>query len=256
MDPWQWQRTGSNPRGDDNHAREQLLQLEIDRLESLLDGASDKILLVTGAESTEEVFRFTEGQTRGDPAADIDVVTNGLARKSEEHQMATIYLVRSQGKKVLGIQGGVLLVPSGHALAMWDPNDARLSRWHPSKPLEELLQVVREMDLDPSRGEEQSSIEDPSMHWPQDQSVMLPNGKRPAADMATAGEQVRQVIKDEQAQIQYLKPAGAKASSCMNKERFSEAQSTIGLRQMSGLPKSMTKGTSHSGSHSSRKCAF
>jgi hypothetical protein len=255
MDPWQWQRTGSNPRGDDNHAREQLLQLEIDRLESLLDGASDKILLVTGAESTEEGFKFTEGQIRGDPAADIDVVTNGLARKSEEHQMATIYLVRSQGKKVLGIQGGVLLVPSGHALAMWDPNDARLSRWHPSKPLEELLQVVREMDLDPSRGEEQSSIEDPSMHWPQDQSVMLPNGKRPAADMATAGEQVRQVIKDEQAQIQYLKPAGAKASSCMNKERFSEAQSTIGLRQMSGLPKSMTKGTSHSGSHSSRKCA-
>jgi len=105
MDPWQWQRTGSNPRGDDNHAREQLLQLEIDRLESLLDGASDKILLVTGAESTEEVFRFTEGQTRGDPAADIDVVTNGLARKSGEHQMATIYLVRSQSKKVLGIQG-------------------------------------------------------------------------------------------------------------------------------------------------------
>jgi hypothetical protein len=124
---------------------------------------------------------------------------------------------------VLDIQGGILLVPSGHALAMWDPKDARLSRWHPSKPLEELLQVVREMDLDPPRGEEQSSIEESSIHWPQDQSVLLPNGKRPAADMATAGEQVRQTIKDEQAQIQYLKPARAKASSCMNKDRFSEA---------------------------------
>ena len=82
MDPWQWQRTGSNPRGDDNHAREQLLKLEIDRLESLLEEASDKILLVTGAEIAEEFFKFTEKQTRGDPTADIDVVTNGLARKS------------------------------------------------------------------------------------------------------------------------------------------------------------------------------
>jgi len=52
---------------------------------------------------------------------------------------------------------------------------------------------------------------------------MLPNGKRPTADMATAGEQVRQVIEDEQAQIQYLKPAGARSSSCMNNERFSAA---------------------------------
>ena len=209
--------------GDDEQAREQLLELEIGWLESLLEEASDKILVVTGATSAEEGFKFTEGQMRGDPEADIDVVTRGLARKSEEHQRATIYQIRTQGKKVLDIQGGILLVPSGHALAMWDPKDARLSRWHPSKPLEELLQVVREMDLDPSRGEEQSSIEDPSMHWPQDQSVMLPNGKRPAADMATAGEQVRQTIKDEQAQIQYLKPARAKASSCMNKDRFSEA---------------------------------
>ncbi len=98
-------RLKSTKLGDDTHAREQPLQLEIDRLENLLEGASDKILLVTGAENTEEFFKFTEGQTRGDPAADIDVVTNGLARKSGEHQMATIYLVRSQGKKVLGIQG-------------------------------------------------------------------------------------------------------------------------------------------------------
>jgi hypothetical protein len=106
---------------------------------------------------------------------------------------------------------------------MWDPKDARLSGWHPSKPLEELLKVGRAMDLDPPRVEEQSSLEEPPIQWPQDQSVLLPNGKRPAADMATAGEQVRKTIKDEQAQIQYLKQARVKASSCMNTDRFSEA---------------------------------
>jgi len=157
--------------GDDEQAREQLLELEIGWLESLLEEASDKILLVTGAKSAEEGFKFTEGQMRGDPEADIDVVTRGLARKSEEHQRATIYRIRTQGKKVLDIQGGILLVPSGHALAMWDPKDARLSGWHPSKPLEELLKVVRAMDLDPPRGGEQSSLEVPPIQRPQDQSA-------------------------------------------------------------------------------------
>ena len=217
--------------GDDDHAREQLLQLEIDKLESLLDEASDKILLVTGAESTEGVFKFTEGQTRGDPAADIDVVTNGLARKSGEHQMATIYLVRSQGKKVLGIQGGVLLVPSGHALAMWDPNDVRLSRWHPSRPLEELLQEVREMDpVDPKAAQNEigswaDQSQSPRSDPAEDQNAGPAERvrmecsweseltKRPAQDMATVSEAMRELRARENNDPRLLQTVEANANS-------------------------------------------
>jgi hypothetical protein len=213
-------RLKSTKLGDDDQARAQLLQLELDTLENFLDRASDNIILVTGAERTEEGFTFTEGQFSGDPTADIDVLTHGLARKSGEHAQTTIYHVLNQGKRVLGIPSGVLLVPPGHDLATWDQNDARLSKWHPSKPLAELLLAAREMDLDPLRSEKQWSEWDPSMNWPQDQMAASPNSKRPAADMASAGEQVRQVIDREKALIQYLRPAGADASSCMNRERF------------------------------------
>ena len=34
---------------------------------------------------------------------------------------------------------------------------------------------------------------------------------------------MRQVIGEEKVQAQYLKPVGAKANSCMNNDRFSEA---------------------------------
>ena len=194
--------------GDDEQAREQLLELEIGWLESLLEEASDKILLVTGAKSAEEGFKFTEGQMRGDPEADIDVATRGLARKSEEHQRATIYQIRTQGKKVLDIQGGILLVPSGHALATWDPKDARLSGWHPSKPLEELLKVVRAMDLDPPRGEEQSSLEVPPIQRPQDQSA--PGEDVSWADQAGLADRQR----SDQAEKQSTAPAEPVRMEC------------------------------------------
>jgi len=194
--------------GDDEQAREQLLELEIGWLESLLEEASDKILVVTGAKSAEEGFKFTEGQMRGDPEADIDLVTRGLARKSEEHKRATIYQIRTQGKKVLDIQGGILLVPSGHALATWDPKDARLSGWHPSKPLEELLKVVRAMDLDPPRGGEQSSLEVPPIRRPQDQSA--PGEGVSWADQAESADRQR----SDQAEKQSTAPAEPVRMEC------------------------------------------
>jgi hypothetical protein len=194
--------------GDDEQAREQLLELEIGWLESLLEEASDKILVVTGAKSAEEGFKFTEGQMRGDPEADIDLVTRGLARKSEEHKRATIYQIRTQGKKVLDIQGGILLVPPGHALATWDPKDARLSGWHPSKPLEELLKVVRAMDLDPSRGGEQSSLEAPPIQRQQDQSTQGEDVSW--ADLAESADRQR----SDQAEKQSTAPAESVRMEC------------------------------------------
>jgi len=194
--------------GDDEQAREQLLELEIGWLESLLEEASDKILVVTGAKSAEEGFKFTEGQMRGDPEADIDLVTRGLARKSEEHKRATIYQIRTQGKKVLDIQGGILLVPPGHALATWDPKDARLSGWHPSRPLEELLEVVRAMDLDPSRGGEQSSLEAPPIQRQQDQSTQGEDVSW--ADLAESADRQR----SDQAEKQSTAPAESVRMEC------------------------------------------
>jgi hypothetical protein len=73
-------RLKSTKLGDNDQARAQLLQLELDTLEKHLDRASDNLILVTGAEKTEEGFNFAEGQLSGDPTADIDVLTCGLAK--------------------------------------------------------------------------------------------------------------------------------------------------------------------------------
>jgi hypothetical protein len=82
------------------------------------------------------------------------MITRGLARKTKEHQQATIHHALYQGKIVLQVSNGVLLVPPGHVLTVWSQDDVRLKGWHPRKPLEELLQSARAMDQDPKEHEE------------------------------------------------------------------------------------------------------
>jgi hypothetical protein len=144
--------------GEDDQARERLLELELERLEQYLDQAHDHVILVTGAEKREQGFIFTDEKFRDESLEDVNVITKGLARKTNDHQQATILHARSQGKIVLQVTNGVLLVPPNHALASWSQDDVRLQRWHPGKPLEELVQSARAMDQDKEH-EEQPHID-------------------------------------------------------------------------------------------------
>jgi hypothetical protein len=135
--------------GDDDQARERLLELELERLDQHLDQDPTGIILVPGAEKSGQSFIFTDKILRGEFQADINVLTKGLAKKTKEHQQAAIHHARYQGKTVFQVTDGVLLVPPGHALTAWSQDDVRLTRWCPGKPLEELLQSARVMDQDP-----------------------------------------------------------------------------------------------------------
>jgi hypothetical protein len=138
--------------GDDDQARERLLELELERLDQHLDREYDNVILVPGAEKREQSFIFTDEIPRGEFQADINVLTRGLARKTKEHQQATIHHALYQGKIVLQVVKGVLLVPPGHALTTWSPDDVRLKGWHPGKSLEALLQSARAMMVMEKRG--------------------------------------------------------------------------------------------------------
>jgi hypothetical protein len=84
--------------GDDQQAVNQLRALELDRLEEYIEAARDKLVLVPGAEKQGNSFSFTGATFFGDPLGDINVLTYGLARKSTEHQNATIFnIVNTQG---------------------------------------------------------------------------------------------------------------------------------------------------------------
>ena len=94
---------------------------------------------------------------------------------------------------------------------MWDPKDARLSRWHPSKPLEELLQVVQEKQpVDPEAAQDEIGswadwAQSPRSDSAENQGTAPAEPvrmecswkseltKRPAQDMTTAGEAVREL---------------------------------------------------------------
>jgi hypothetical protein len=133
--------------GDDQLAVNQLLALELERLEEHLEAARDKLVLVPGAEKQGISFRFTEATFFRDPLGDINVLTYGLARKLTEHQQATIFhIVNMHGKRVLQVQNGVLLVPCGHELATWIDEDVSLQRWDSTKSTQHLLQSGEDME--------------------------------------------------------------------------------------------------------------
>jgi hypothetical protein len=123
-------------------------------------------------EKKEQGFTLAEGQLSGNPKVDINVLTRGLASKSEDNQQSTIYHVLNQGKRVININKGVLLVPPGHGLTAWNQNDARLQRWHHSKTLEELLQAAQEMEQDPRGSEEQLNVVSPAQQAGENASSM------------------------------------------------------------------------------------
>jgi hypothetical protein len=68
--------------GDDQQVENQLLALELERLEARLEEIKQQILLVPGAERQESGFGFTGATFSGDPQVDINVLTHGLAKKS------------------------------------------------------------------------------------------------------------------------------------------------------------------------------
>ena len=143
--------------GDDDKARERLLELELERLDQHLDREDKNVILVLGAEKSGQSFVFLAEMPRGEFQADINVLTRGLARKTKDHQQATIHHALYRGKIVLQVGNGVLLVPPGHVLTTWSQDDARLKGWHPSMSLEELVQSARAMDQDQEHEERPST---------------------------------------------------------------------------------------------------
>jgi hypothetical protein len=135
--------------GDDQQIENQLLALELERLEACLEEIKHKILLVPGAERQERSFGFTGVTFSGDPQVDINVLTHGLAKKSEEHRNATIFCtVHMQGRKVIPVQHGVLLIPSGHELENWGDGDIRFQRWDSTQSIQLLLQAEDDMEAE------------------------------------------------------------------------------------------------------------
>ncbi len=112
---------------------------------------------------------------------------------------------------MLSINNGVLLVPPGHALAAWNQDDARLHRWHPSKPLEELLQAAQEMEQDPRGSEEQLNVRDSSTMSGGNQ--MQGADKRGAEWISRMEERVCDSSGAQAPQIILLKIIGATATS-------------------------------------------
>jgi hypothetical protein len=143
--------------GDDDKARERLLELELERLDQHLDREDKNVILVLGAEKSGQSFVFLAEMPRGEFQADINVLTRGLARKTKDHQQATIHHALYRGKIVLQVGNGVLLVPPGHVLTTWSQDDARLKGWHPGMSLEELVQSARAMDQDQEHEERPST---------------------------------------------------------------------------------------------------
>jgi hypothetical protein len=56
---------------------------------------------VTGAEKREQGFIFTDEKFRDESLEDVNVITKGLARKTNDHQQATILHARSLLHRVL-----------------------------------------------------------------------------------------------------------------------------------------------------------
>jgi len=114
---------------------------------------------------------------------------------------------------------------------MWDPNDVRLSRWHPSRPLEELLQEVREMDpVDPKAAQNEigswaDQSQSPRSDPAEDQNAGPAERvrmecsweseltKRPAQDMATVSEAMRELRARENNDPRLLQTVEANANS-------------------------------------------
>ncbi len=77
------------------------------------------------------------------------MLTHGLAKKSEEHRKVTVfYTVHTQGRKVIPVQHGVILIPRGHELETWDGSDIRFQRWDSTQSIQLLLQAKDNMDAE------------------------------------------------------------------------------------------------------------
>ena len=147
--------------GDDQQIENQLLALELERLEARLEEIKQTILLVPGAEQQGSSFGFTGATFSGDPQVDINVLTHGLAKKSEEHRNATVFCtVHMQGRKIIPVQHGVILIPSGHELENWDDGDIRFQRWDSTQSIQLLLRAEDKMEAE---GASESS--DPDEDW-------------------------------------------------------------------------------------------
>jgi hypothetical protein len=139
--------------GDDQQIENQLLALELERLEARLEEIKQQILLVPGAERKESGFGFTGATFSGDPQVDIKVLTHGLATKSEAHRNVTVFCtVHMQGRKIIPVQHGVILIPSGHELENWDDGDIRFQRWDSMQSIQLLLQAEDNMEAEGATG--------------------------------------------------------------------------------------------------------
>jgi hypothetical protein len=135
--------------GDDQQVENQLLALELDRLETCLEDIQQEILLVQGAERQGSSFSFAGATFSGDPRVDINVLTHGLAKKSEEHRKVTVFCtVHTQGRKVIPVQHGVILILRGHELEKWDNGDIQFQRWDSTQSIQLLLQAEDDMEAD------------------------------------------------------------------------------------------------------------
>jgi hypothetical protein len=231
--------------GDDQQVENQLLALELERLEARFEEIKQEILLVPGAERQESSFGFTGATFSGDPQVDINVLTHGLAKKSEEHRNATVFCtVHMQGRKVIPVQHGVLLIPSGHELESWGDGDIRFQRWDSTQSIQLLLRAEDNMEaegasekqpVDPEAaqneaGSKADGSESPRSDSAADQSTgptelarmeySWPSEltKRPAQDMATAGVAVRELRARESNDPQPLRAVAANASNTYSVE--------------------------------------
>jgi hypothetical protein len=173
--------------GDDQQIEHQLLALELERLEARLEEIKQTILLVPGAEQQGSSFGFTGATFSGDPQVDINVLTHGLAKKSEEHRNATVFCtVRMQGRKVIPVQNGVLLIPSGHELEDWGDGDIRFQRWNSTQSIQPLLRAEDSMEAEGA-----SESWNPHQAWADMESPRATSPEDQGAGARTQGGEVQ-----------------------------------------------------------------
>jgi len=185
--------------GDDQQIEHQLLALELERLEARLEEIKQKILLVPGAEQQGSSFGFTGATFSGDPQVDINVLTHGLAKKSEEHRNATVFCtVRMQGRKVIPVQHGVLLIPSGHELENWGDGDIRFQRWDSTQSIQLLLRAEDNMEAEGA-----SEPWNPNQAWEDMESPRATSTEDPGAGARNQGGELPRSGRHKQQKVNH-----------------------------------------------------